>query len=109
MMSKQEKISAADNRAVADNSMTSNRDPETARAFVVKDYKGLTAEQQASAVTDALAHLADASQDVQMRQLCYIFQADISYGLQVAKGLGIHIDPAMLQGLGAAAEHSPLR
>jgi len=31
-----------------------------------------------------------------MRQLCHFFRADVQYGLRVAQGLGIEIDPAMM-------------
>jgi len=33
---------------------------------------------------------------VQMRQLCHFFRADVKYGLRVAEGLGIEIDPSMM-------------
>ncbi|OUC15376.1 MAG: catalase [Alkalinema sp. CACIAM 70d] len=44
--------------------------------------------------------LAQVEQAIQMRQLCQFFRADVNLGRQVAKALGIEIDPAMLSGLG---------
>lgn len=41
--------------------------------------------------------LGGARQDIQMRQLCHFFRADMDYGQRVAKALNIQIDPAMLQ------------
>ena len=89
------------NKMAVNHSVTDNRDPSSSRFVVAEGFKEMTSEQQAGAISEAIAQLRHASQDVQMRQLCYIFQADINYGLSVAKGLGIHIDPAMLQGLGS--------
>jgi catalase len=41
--------------------------------------------------------LGGARQDIQMRQLCHFFRANIDYGMRVAKVLSINIDPSMLQ------------
>ena len=51
-------------------------------------------DRTAKAIATALG---GARQDLQMRQLCHFFRADMDYGQRVAKALGIEIDPAMLQ------------
>ncbi|MUG98073.1 hypothetical protein F7734_39515 [Scytonema sp. UIC 10036] len=40
--------------------------------------------------------LSQARSDIQMRQLCHFFRADMNYGRRVAEGLGITIDPSMM-------------
>ena len=55
-----------------------------------EDEKNRTAQAIAGA-------LSGARQDIQMRQLCHFFQADMDYGMRVAKALNIQVDPAMLQ------------
>jgi catalase len=40
--------------------------------------------------------LCAARQDIQMRQLCHFFRANLDYGQRVAT-LGVNIDPAMMQ------------
>ena len=50
------------------------------------------------------AALGQARQDIQMRQLCHFFRADIDYGQRVANALGIEIDPAMFSTSQSAAE-----
>jgi catalase len=59
-------------------------------------YRLMTPEQQERLVKNIVGSLSQAKQDVQMRQLCHFFRADVSYGLSVAQGLGISIDPEML-------------
>ncbi|MHC5613394.1 MAG: catalase-related domain-containing protein [Nostoc sp.] len=58
-------------------------------------YRLLTPEQQKRLVQNIVGSLSQARQDIQMRQLCHFFRADVSYGLLVAKGLGTSIDPSM--------------
>ncbi|WP_017316322.1 catalase [Mastigocladopsis repens] len=60
-------------------------------------YRLLTPDQQQRLVENIVASLRQARKDIQMRQLCHFFQADISYGRRVAEGLGISIDPSMLR------------
>jgi catalase len=60
-------------------------------------YRLMSAEQQERLVQNILGTLSQARSDIQMRQLCHFFRADVSYGKRVAEGLGITIDPAMLQ------------
>ena len=55
-----------------------------------EDEKNRTAQAIAGA-------LSGVRQDIQMRQLCHFFRADMDYGQRVAQALNIHIDPAMLQ------------
>ena len=57
----------------------------------------MTPEQQKRLVENIVDSLTQARKDIQMRQLCHFFQADISYGSRVAEGLGISIDPSMLR------------
>ncbi|HCF27446.1 MAG TPA: catalase [Cyanobacteria bacterium UBA11049] len=55
-----------------------------------EDEKNRTAQAIAGA-------LSGARQDIQMRQLCHFFRADVDYGRRVAQALSIEIDPSMLQ------------
>ncbi len=59
-------------------------------------YRLLTPEQQERLAQNIVGSLSQARQDIQMRQLCHFFRADVSYGRRVAEGLGISIDPSML-------------
>jgi len=45
----------------------------------------------------SLGRHSGARQDIQMRQLCYFFRADVNYSRRVAQALSIEIDPRMLQ------------
>ncbi len=47
--------------------------------------------------------LGNASQEIQMRQLCHFFRADVEYGQRVAVELGIEIAPEMLSALNKPA------
>ncbi|MEH1785494.1 catalase [Nostoc sp.] len=58
-------------------------------------YRLLTPEQQERLAKNIVGSLSQARQDIQMRQLCHFFRADISYGSRVAEGLGISIDPSV--------------
>ena len=58
-------------------------------------YRLMTPEQQERLADNIVGSLSQARQDIQMRQLCHFFRADISYGRRVAEGLGISIDPSM--------------
>lgn len=60
-------------------------------------YRLMTSDQQERLVANIVGSLSQARKDIQMRQLCHFFQADISYGRRVAEGLGISIDPSMLR------------
>ncbi|MES1021861.1 catalase-related domain-containing protein [Gloeocapsa sp. BRSZ] len=66
-------------------------------------YSLMTPDAQARLVENIVDSLSGARQDIQMRQLCHFFRADVKYGMQVAQGLGIHIDPAMIP-----AAHQPV-
>ena len=59
-------------------------------------YRLLKPEQQERLVQNIVSSLSQARQDIQMRQLCHFFRADVNYGRQVAAGLGIAINPSML-------------
>lgn len=56
-----------------------------------------TDEQDRTAKAIAGA-LGQASQEIQMRQLCHFFRADPGYGQKVAAALGVEIDEEMLAG-----------
>ncbi|MEH1779506.1 MAG: catalase [Nostoc sp.] len=58
-------------------------------------YRLLTPEQQERLAKNIVGSLSQARQDIQMRQLCHFFRADVSYGSRVAEGLGISIDPSV--------------
>jgi catalase len=51
-------------------------------------------DRTAKAIAGALSGVR---QDIQMRQLCHFFRADVDYGGRVAEALSIQIDPGMLQ------------
>ncbi|MCC5625151.1 hypothetical protein LC574_29295 [Nostoc sp. CHAB 5715] len=59
-------------------------------------YRLLTPEQQERLAHNIVGSLSQARKDIQMRQLCHFFRADVSYGRRVAEGLGISIDPSLL-------------
>jgi catalase len=58
-------------------------------------YRLLLEEEKARLGKNIKASLGQARQEVQMRQLCHFFRADVDYGRRVAAELGIQIDPAM--------------
>ncbi|MBN3940463.1 MAG: catalase [Nostoc sp.] len=62
-------------------------------------YRLLTPEQQERLAHNIVGSLSQARQDIQMRQLCHFFRADVSYGRRVAEGLGISIDPSMFSAI----------
>ena len=59
-------------------------------------YRLMKPEQQEQLIHNIVGSLSNARQDIQMRQLCHFFRADINYGRGVAEGLGIKIDPSMM-------------
>ncbi|NET32777.1 MAG: catalase [Cyanothece sp. SIO1E1] len=59
-------------------------------------FRLLTPDQQRRLVDAIVGSLAAARPDIQMRQLCHFFRADVAYGKQVAARLGISIDESML-------------
>ncbi|GAA6621296.1 hypothetical protein NUACC26_071160 [Scytonema sp. NUACC26] len=56
----------------------------------------MTPDQQERLIQNIVGSLSQARSDIQMRQLCHFFRADINYGRRVAEGLGIAIDPSMM-------------
>lgn len=58
-------------------------------------YRLMSQEQRIILVKNIAGSLGQANQDIQMRQLCHFFRADLEYGKRVAEELGISIDPAM--------------
>ena len=59
-------------------------------------YRLMKPEQQERLVQNIVSNLSQARQDIQMRQLCQFFRADVNYGRQVAAGLGVKIDPSLI-------------
>ncbi|WP_310416799.1 catalase [Chamaesiphon sp. OTE_8_metabat_110] len=62
-------------------------------------YRLLKPDAQQRLVDNIIGSLSGARQDIQMRQLCHFFRADPQYGMQIAAGLGIKLDPAMMPSL----------
>lgn len=65
-------------------------------------YRLLKPDAQQRLVDNIVDSLGGARQDIQMRQLCHFFRADPKYGMQVAAGLGIKLDPSMMPALAHA-------
>lgn len=64
-------------------------------------YRLLKPDAQERLIANIVGSLSGARQEIQMRQLCHFFRADVNYGRGVAEGLGIAIDPAMMAKLTA--------
>jgi len=65
-------------------------------------YRLMTPDQQQRLIQNIVGSLSQARHDIQIRQLCHFFRADVSYGRRVAEGLGIAIDPSMIPTSGQA-------
>jgi catalase len=63
-------------------------------------YRLLKPDAQQRLVDNIVGSLSGVREDIQMRQLCHFFRADPQYGMQIAAGLGIKLDPAMMPELG---------
>ena len=59
-------------------------------------YRLLPLDEKERLINNIVASLTQAKHDIQMRQLCHFFRADVDYGLRVAAGLGVEIEPFML-------------
>jgi catalase len=59
-------------------------------------YRLMTPDQQERLIQNIVGSLSQARHEIQMRQLCHFFRADVNYGRRVAEGLGIAIDPSMM-------------
>lgn len=59
-------------------------------------FRLLKLDQQERLVQNIAGSLSQARQDIQMRQLCHFFRADVNYGRLVAAKLGITVDPSVL-------------
>ena len=64
-------------------------------------YRLLKPDAQERLIANIVGSLSGTRQEIQMRQLCHFFRADVNYGRRVAEGLGIAIDPAMMAKLSA--------
>lgn len=58
-------------------------------------YRLMSLDQQERLTSNIAGSLSAARRDIQMRQLCHFFRADVDYGRRVAAKLGIEIDPCM--------------
>ena len=59
-------------------------------------YRLMMPEQQERLIRNIVGSLSGARRNIQMRQLCHFFRADVKYGMRIAQGLGIEIDPSMI-------------
>lgn len=59
-------------------------------------FRLMKPDQQERLAENIAGGLSQASQSIQMRQLCHFFRADANYGRLVAAKLGVTIDPSML-------------
>jgi catalase len=59
-------------------------------------YRLMTPDEQERLVQNIVESLSGARQDIQMHQLCHFCRADVKYGMQIAQGLGIAINPSMI-------------
>ena len=59
-------------------------------------YRLMTPDEQERLIENIVGSLSQARQEIQSRQLCHFFRADVNYGRQVAEGLGIKIDPSLM-------------
>ena len=62
-------------------------------------YRLMSEDAKQRLVDNIVGSLGAVPEDIQMRQLCHFFRADADYGMRVAKGLGIRIEPSMLSDL----------
>ena len=64
------------------------------------DLYRLMSEDAKQRLADSIVgSLGAVPKDIQMKQLCHFFQADADYGMRVARGLGIKVEPLMLSNL----------
>lgn len=59
----------------------------------------MSEEAKQRSLDNIVSSLKAVPEDIQMRQLCHFFRADADYGMRVAKGLGVSIEPSMLPNL----------
>lgn len=59
-------------------------------------YRLMNSDRKQQLVDSIVGSLSQANRDIQMRQLCHFFRADVDYGRRIAEKLGIQIDPSML-------------
>jgi catalase len=79
---------------IADRYESRDQDDYTQAGNLWRIFSDEEKVRTAGAIAGALG---GACHDIQMRQLCHFFRADMEYGQRVAQALGIEIDPAMLQ------------
>ena len=49
-------------------------------------YRLMTPDEQERLVQNIVGSLSGARQEIQMRQLCHFFRADVKYGMRIAQG-----------------------
>lgn len=59
-------------------------------------YRLLDEDAKQRLVDSIVGSLRQVSEEIQLKQLCHFFRADADYGMRVAKGLSLKIDPGML-------------
>ncbi|VEP13027.1 Catalase [Hyella patelloides LEGE 07179] len=59
-------------------------------------YRLLDEDAKQRLVDNIVGSLGQVPEEIQLRQLCHFFRADTDYGMRIARGLGIKIDPSML-------------
>jgi catalase len=79
---------------VADRYDSRDQDDYTQAGNLWRVLDDAQKDRTAKAIAGALSGVR---QDIQMRQLCHFFRADVDYGGRIAQALSIQIDPAMLQ------------
>jgi catalase len=79
---------------VADRYDSRDQDDYTQAGNLWRILDDAQKDRTAKAIAGALSGVR---QDIQMRQLCHFFRADVDYGGRIAQALSIQIDPAMLQ------------
>jgi catalase len=79
---------------VADRYDSRDQDDYTQAGNLWRILDDAQKDRTAKAIAGALSGVR---QDIQMRQLCHFFRADVDYGGRIAQALSIQIDPGMLQ------------
>ena len=63
----------------------------------VADLWKLLPEDEKKRTVKAIADsLGEVDKEIQKRQLCHFFRADVDYGSRIAKALNIEIDPSQI-------------
>jgi catalase len=66
-------------------------------------FRLMTPDARTRLCSNIARHMASVPQEIQLRQICHFFRADSSYGLGVAKALGIDVSEFVKQSLTGGA------